>query len=96
MLALGLSEKFLLCRAKLKIRISEREISSLLEYLSQRVQVSSWHSHKISASEKKSFIFGLAMAQRSESRAKLAWAMPSKQAILKQSFIRSSGAAVDG
>ena len=36
------------------------------------------------------------MAQRSESRAKLAWAMPSKQAILKQSFIRSSGAAVDG
>ena len=29
------------------------------------------------------------MAQRSESRAKLAWAMPSKQAILKQSFIRS-------
>ena len=29
------------------------------------------------------------MAQRSESRAKLAWAMPSKQAILKQSFIRT-------
>ena len=46
--------------------------------------------------EKKSFIFGLAMAQRSESRAKLAWAMPSKQAILKQSFIRSSVAAVEG
>ena len=33
------------------------------------------------------FIFGVAMAQRSESRVELVQSLPSKQAILKHSFI---------
>ena len=39
------------------------------------------------------FINRLAMAQRSESRAKFIWALPSKQAILKRSFIMAQRSA---